>query len=184
MFLTLLSAIFFELSITRTPDNSNFFRFPLKVRVIGSRLYIHSNISNEAGFGHRYWISLLRSLVVSQQLLSWFFMPTTDRKIPSRMRSCSQWQGVFSSLLAMSGCVWVLVALTHIYKLVLFSQPKQLNLVSRSSQLRALTRSGLHFWRHFLVKHKILPNLVISYWLWWIMRVLLANQNWGNILNE
>ena len=31
---TLLSAIFFELPITRT-----FFRFPLKVRVIGSRLY-------------------------------------------------------------------------------------------------------------------------------------------------
>ena len=48
----------------------------------------------------------------------------------------------------------------------------------------ALTCSGLHFWRHFLVKHKILPNLVISNWLWWIMRVLLANQNWGNILNE
>ena len=36
----------------------------------------------------------------------------------------------------------------------------------------ALTCSGLHFWRHFLVKHKILPNLVISNWLWWIMRVL------------
>ena len=25
----------------RAPDNSNCFRFPLKVRVIGSRLYIH-----------------------------------------------------------------------------------------------------------------------------------------------
>ena len=48
----------------------------------------------------------------------------------------------------------------------------------------SLTCRGLHFWRHFLVKHKILPNLVISNWLWWIMRVLLANQNWGNILNE
>ena len=47
-----------------------------------------------------------------------------------------------------------------------------------------LTCSGLHFWRHFLVKHKILPNLVIPNWLWWIMHVLLANQNWGNILNE
>ena len=40
----------------------------------------------------------------------------------------------------------------------------------------ALTCSGLHFWRHFLVKPKILPNLVISNWLWWIMRVLLAHQ--------
>ena len=48
----------------------------------------------------------------------------------------------------------------------------------------ALTFSGLHFWLHFLVKHKILPNLAISNWLWWIMRVLLANQNWGNVLNE
>ena len=35
-----------------------------------------------------------------------------------------------------------------------------------------------------LVKHKIFPNLVISNWLWWIKRVLLANQNRENILNE
>ena len=38
LYFTLLSAIFVELPITRTPDNSNVFRFPLKVRVIGSRL--------------------------------------------------------------------------------------------------------------------------------------------------
>ena len=48
----------------------------------------------------------------------------------------------------------------------------------------ALTCRRLHFWRHFLIKQKILPNLVISNWLWWIMRVLSANQNWENILNE
>ena len=53
-----------------------------------------------------------------------------------------------------------------------------------SSVNGTLTCSGLYFWRHFFVKHKILPNLVISNWLWWIMRVLLANQNCGNILNE
>ena len=41
MFFPLLPAIFFELPITRTPDNSNHFRFPLKVRVIGSRLYFY-----------------------------------------------------------------------------------------------------------------------------------------------
>ena len=35
LFFTLLSAIFFELPITRT-----YFRFPLMVRVIGSRLYV------------------------------------------------------------------------------------------------------------------------------------------------
>ena len=35
LFFTLLSAIFLEVPITRT-----FFRFPLKVRVIGSRLYM------------------------------------------------------------------------------------------------------------------------------------------------
>ena len=62
---------------------------------------------------------------------------------------------------------------------IFFSQPN--NSTSSPGLLGsdALTRSGLHFWRHFLVKHKILPNLVISNWLWWIMRVLLANQNWG-----
>ena len=38
----------------------------------------------------------------------------------------------------------------------------------------ALICRGLHFWRHFLVKHKIRPNLVFSNWLWWIMLVLLA----------
>ena len=48
----------------------------------------------------------------------------------------------------------------------------------------ALTCRRLHFWHYFLVKHKILPNLIISNWLWWIMSVPLANQNWGNILNE
>ena len=31
MFFSLLPAIFFELPITGTPDNSNLFRFPLKV---------------------------------------------------------------------------------------------------------------------------------------------------------
>ena len=30
----------------------------------------------------------------------------------------------------------------------------------------ALICRRLHFWRHFLVKHKILPNLVTSNWLW------------------
>ena len=43
----------------------------------------------------------------------------------------------------------------------------------------ALTCRRLHFSHHFLIKHKILPNLVISNWLWWIVCVLLANRNWG-----
>ena len=38
VFFSLLSANSFELPMTRTPDNSNYIRFPLKVRVIGSRL--------------------------------------------------------------------------------------------------------------------------------------------------
>ena len=41
-FFSLLPAIFFELPMTWTPDNSNFFRFPLKVRVIGSPLYLYT----------------------------------------------------------------------------------------------------------------------------------------------
>ena len=67
----------------------------------------------------------------------------------------------------------------------LSSQSKQLNLVPRSSRLMVpLPVKTLHFWRHFFVKHKILPNLVISNWIWWIKPVLLANQNRENILNE
>ena len=31
---------------------------------------------------------------------------------------------------------------------------------------------------------KILPNLVNSSWLWWIMPVILANQKWRDILNK
>ena len=45
-------------------------------------------------------------------------------------------------------------------KFELFSQPKQLNLVPRSSRLK------------------------VNSWLLRIMRVLLANQNRGNILND
>ena len=41
----------------------------------------------------------------------------------------------------------------------------------------ALTCKNAAFLTSFLAKHKILLNLVISNWLWWIMRVLLANQN-------
>ena len=44
---------------------------------------------------------------------------------------------------------------------------------------RVLTCRRLHFLLRFLVKHKILPNLVMSNCLWWIMHELLANQNWG-----
>ena len=31
---------------------------------------------------------------------------------------------------------------------------------------------------------KILPCLIDSSWLWWIMRVILSNQKWRNTLNE
>ena len=48
----------------------------------------------------------------------------------------------------------------------------------------ALTCKKLFFWRHRFINRKILPNLAISSWLWWIMCVLLADQNRGNILNE
>ena len=35
-----------QLRITRTPDNSNLFRFPLKVRVVGSRLKIFLRVNS------------------------------------------------------------------------------------------------------------------------------------------
>ena len=43
----------------------------------------------------------------------------------------------------------------------------------------ALTRRRLHFWRHFLVKPKILLNLVISNWLW-----KKANKNQKTVLQK
>ena len=52
-------AIFFELPIARTSDNSNFFRFPLKVRVVGSRLYV-------------FLLGKINSVIVSLVLLGLF----------------------------------------------------------------------------------------------------------------
>ena len=50
-----------------------------------------------------------------------------------------------------------------------FSQPKQLNVVSRFSRLKVhYPARQLHFWRHRFIKRTILPDLVISSWLWWI----------------
>jgi len=40
---------------------------------------------------------------------------------------------------------------------------------------------GLHFWRHWFNMTEFLVN---SSCLWWIMRVVLINQKWGNTLNE
>ena len=44
--------------------------------------------------------------------------------------------------------------------------------------------SGLHFWCYRFNMTKFFRNLVNSSWLWWIMRVVFANQKRGNILNE
>ena len=44
--------------------------------------------------------------------------------------------------------------------------------------------SGLHFWCDRFNMTKFFLNLVNSSWLWWIMRVVFANQKRGNILNE
>ena len=52
-----------RLPITRTPDNSNLFQFPLKVRVIGSRLYSlmqnRSNLIRELNGTHRTQSNLI-----------------------------------------------------------------------------------------------------------------------------
>ena len=60
-----------------------------------------------------------------------------------------------------------------------YSLRKHLKLVPSSSRLRntALLTSSVKY-------GKILPNLVNSSTLWWIMRVILANRNKKNILNE
>ena len=55
----LLPAIVFELPINQTPYNSNFFRFTLKVRVMGSQLYFVL-----CDFGGRSMNSVLNSVEV------------------------------------------------------------------------------------------------------------------------
>ena len=85
---TLLSAIFFELPITRTPDNSNFFRFPLKVRVIGSRLYLQS--SHYKNYEWKNWFFLFSSFPSPHSfsfsfpfsLLLWFWSFSGLRNLP------------------------------------------------------------------------------------------------------
>ena len=59
-FFTVLSAFFFELPITRTPDTSHFFRFPLRVRVIGSRMYSCKRLytRNKTNSGYKANVSL------------------------------------------------------------------------------------------------------------------------------
>ena len=71
------------------------------------------------------------------------------------------------------------------FSAILYSLPKQLNLIPRSS------RSTVQFPVNFparlmwsLQYRKILPNLVDSSWLWWIMHGILANQKQRNILHE
>ena len=62
----------------------------------------------------------------------------------------------------------------------------------------SITCSGLHFWHcfsisdsiwqnfwcHWVNRTKVSPNVVNSSWFWWIMHVVLTNQEKGNILNE
>ena len=77
-FFPLLPAIFFELSITRT-----FFRFPLKVRVIGSRLYEENPGGGREGgvdYSTNFYPGRLRPKVQPHTLLY------TTR---SRLQSCT-----------------------------------------------------------------------------------------------
>ena len=80
---------------------------------------------------------------------------------------------------------------------ILKSQPKELDLVHRSSRLK-VQQSGnfTALLMLFFTYCKFLPYLVNNSWLWWIMREVLANQKrrnnaWGfsqsemeNIFNE
>ena len=71
-------------------------------------------------------------------------------------------------------CFWLLFRLVSAVVLTLeMSEASAIfGFTTKTTQSRAnlgngaLTCSGLHFSRHFLVKHEILPNLVISNWLW------------------
>ena len=61
---------------------------------------------------------------------------------------------------------------------ILKSQPKQHNLVPRSSQFKVLQSGNFTaLLTSFFTYYKYLPYLVDNSWLWWIMREVLANQN-------
>jgi len=67
---------------------------------------------------------------------------------------------------------------------LLYSVPKQLNLVPRSSRLTVQQSGNLPaLLTSFFTHRKILPNLVDKSWLWWIMRGILASQKRRNIMN-
>ena len=71
------------------------------------------------------------------------------------------------------------------FSAILYSLPKQLNLIPRSSRLTVqfpVNFPARLMWS--LQYRKILPNLVDSSWLWWIMHGILANQKQRNILHE
>ena len=75
-------------------------------------------------------------------------------------------------------CLKIIVQIPHYPAVVLTHEMSEVSAIlvftTKTTQPRpqvfsvngALTCRGLHFLRHFLVKHKILPNLVISNWLW------------------
>ena len=69
-----------------------------------------------------------------------------------------------------------------------FYRPRGLGRVSATEMYRSIEHVKFPKFQTGIfvqwIAPKILPNLVISNWLWWIKGVLLANQNRGNILNE
>ena len=103
-----------------------------------------------------------------------------EQMSPPELSSCC-FCHVFSYYSSCSSYSWQEWNVRHFFFTTKTTQPRpqvlSVTVPFKAQVLQVKTCNGLHFWRHFLVKHKVLPNLVISNWLWWIMRVLLANQN-------
>ena len=115
-------------------------------------------------------------------IVFWRIMEIEDSVIYSRCRPSSCVLAVFAMFLAiikfrLVPAVVLTLETSEVSAILVFTMKTTQSGPQVFSVDGALICRRLHFWRHFLVKHKILPNLVISNWLWWIMCVLLANQN-------
>ena len=90
---------------------------------------------------------------------------------------------VFAMFLA-NICLFLLRETSEMFHLFLLTAKTAFNLFLRSSWIVVQFGNYAARLMSFFMYWKILPNLVDSSWLRWIVHGILANQMWRNILNE
>ena len=86
---------------------------------------------------------------------------------PSKLSSCYFKFAMFLAIISpSSSCSSYSLETSEVSAILVFTMKITQSHFQVFSVKGALTCRRLHFWRHFLVKQKILSNLVISKWLW------------------